>query len=178
MKIMPLLLLFCLGLHAAAAPDPAALADALSAATALWGITVTDPIEFRVEPHLPCPSGIMGFGSIHYIASMQPVDSITTTRAYTETLDSDTTMRFDYGPSIVSHHRMFIIRINSLCDWGKLSLSATVSHEYGHILIGGNGWHSKDKHSVMYPIVMRGQRITSEDRKMVDKISRLQGYGE
>lgn len=162
MKTTGLLILFCLGLHAAATPDPAALADALSAATTLWGITVTDPIEFRVEPMGGCHLGPGEFPQI----------------ATTETLDSVMTMRFDEGPPIVSHHFRFIIRINSACDWGRLSLVGTVSHEYGHILIGGNGWHSKDKHSVMYPIVMVGQRITSEDRKMVDKMAKMQGYGE
>lgn len=161
MRSTVLSMLFCLCLHAAAAPDPAALADALSSAAILWGITVTDPIEFRVESLGAC---YLGPGSLAQIAT-------------TETLDSVTTLRFDEGPPVLSHQFRFIIRLNSGCDWSRLHLQETVMHEYGHILIGG-GWHSRDRRSVMYPVVMGGQQITAGDRRMVDKMAKMQGYGE
>jgi predicted Zn-dependent protease len=65
--------------------------------------------------------------------------------------------------TVTTHSRVLAIHINSACDWNRLPLQETVTHEYGHAL-GLWNYHSQDKRSVMYPMPMRGQVIMREDR--------------
>ena len=56
-----------------------------------------------------------------------------------------------------------IITINANCDWVEFSLTVTVLHECGHILLG-TPEHSSDPRSVMYSVVLPNQTITPADR--------------
>ena len=129
-------------LHAAALPTSADLAAALAAAESAWGVDDI-PVEFRLEPIDSCVFN-------ENVAVEQDLTRVTT-------------MRFDDGSiAIESHEIRHIIRINSSCDWSRLNLNQIVLHEFGHVLVGPS--HSGNKRSIMYPVVMPGQRITPQDR--------------
>jgi hypothetical protein len=57
-----------------------------------------------------------------------------------------------------------IITINANCNWAEFSLTVTILHEYGHILLG-TPEHSSDPRSVMYSVVLPNQTITAADRE-------------
>ena len=59
------------------------------------------------------------------------------------------------------------IRLNSECrHWDRESVRVAMLHEYGHML-AGSSVHSIDRHSVMYRIAIRGQKIRKADREWV-----------
>lgn len=131
---------FAAALHASSLPTPAELSSALASAESAWGVDDV-PVEFRLEPLESC---------ITQVATEQDLEAVTT-------------ISFDDGrmalhTSQVTH----VIRINSSCDWSLLNLDQIIMHEFGHVLIGPD--HSKDPHSIMYPVVHAGQRITPKDR--------------
>ena len=129
-------------LNAATLPTPAELSIALAAAEAAWGVDDIH-VEFRLE-------------SIDSCVLNERV-------AVEQELTRVTTMKFDDGSiAIESHEVTHVIRINSSCDWSKLDLNQIVLHEFGHSICGPA--HSSDKRSIMYPVVMPGQRITPQDR--------------
>jgi predicted Zn-dependent protease len=57
-----------------------------------------------------------------------------------------------------------IITINANCNWAEFSLTVTILHEYGHILLG-TPEHSSDPRSVMYSVVLPNQTVTAADRE-------------
>jgi hypothetical protein len=136
-------------LQAATLPTPSELADALAESRQAWHAESSDAIEFRLDPLNSC------------VLKDNP------TIAITQSFDIVTTVSFDDGTEpVTSHQKTWVIRINSSCDWSKLNLRNTVTHELGHILIGPN-WHSRNPHSVMYWIVQGNQSILPEDREML-----------
>jgi hypothetical protein len=57
-----------------------------------------------------------------------------------------------------------VITINANCNWAEFSLTNTVLHEYGHIVLG-TPEHSADPRSVMHSVVLPSQTITAADRE-------------
>jgi len=134
-----------------ATPDAQELAISLAAARLAWGGPAVEDIQFRLEPLNDC--------------DLRP--GHTSRTAQLNTSDTQTTMAFDDGsPSVVSHHTTYVITVNTACDWRRLPLQNTITHEYGHILIG-SGYHSANPNSVMYYIVNAKQKIMPEDRAMI-----------
>lgn len=152
-RLIAAALLFSAALSAAALPHAtqpadADLANALAAAKLAWGMDV--PVEIRMDNLNPCPLS-------PYVANR--VSDLETT-----TTETTTTFEGSAQP-VVTRANAYLIQLNSACDWSKLDLAAFVLHEYGHALIGG-GWHSKDRHSIMYYIVSGAQAITRQDREL------------
>lgn len=149
LKITILTLLLTAATQAATIPTSGEIAAALASAKQEWRAELPDAVEFRLEPLNPC-----NLRDYPRIAQTQPLDTITT-------------LTFDDGaePS-VSHRVLWIIRLNSNCDWSRLNLRKTVIHEIGHILIGA-AYHSKNRRSVMYWVVAGNQEILAEDRAMM-----------
>lgn len=93
--------------------------------------------------------------------------------AFMEMLDVETITSFDdpNTPQVVTHTRTYNIHINGNCAWNPQWLARVVLHEYGHILVADDTWHSENTQSVMYYIVDMGiiskQTITKEDRAKV-----------
>jgi hypothetical protein len=130
-------------------PTPADMSAALMEAWMSWGVQSNETIQFRLEPLNSC------------VLKENP------TIAATQSLDSVTTMSFDDGSEPeVSHHVVWVIRINSNCDWSKLNLSNTITHELGHILISPN-FHSQNVKSIMFWIVRNNQSVLAEDKAML-----------
>lgn len=127
-------------------PTKAELEEKLSTAKMMWGTDVEIGIEMKNLNS--CPQGPLQSARI---ADHQ----ITTT---------ETTLTFDDGHRETSITKVLLIQINTACDWGKLDLLRTITHEVGHGLIGGD-WHSKNPRSVMSMNVVKGQYITAEDRE-------------
>jgi hypothetical protein len=136
-------------MEAATLPTPTDLAEALREAWRSWGVQSNETIQFRLEPLNSC------------------VLKETPTVAVTQSLDSVTTIAFDDGSEPeVSHHVVWVIRINSNCNWSKLNLSNTITHELGHILISPN-FHSQNEKSIMFWIVRNNQSVLAEDKAML-----------
>lgn len=129
-------------------PPSNELQSALANARTLWGMEGAEFIEFRLDPLNSCDAN-----QVHEIAITQSFDTVTT-------------LSFDDAAPEVSHKLVWIIRLNSNCDWSKLNLQNTITHELGHIIISPM-YHSKNKKSVMYPIVQGAQSILPEDRALV-----------
>lgn len=137
--------------QAATLPTPSDLSSALTEARIAWGVQSNETIQFRLDPLNPCT------------LKDNPII------AQTQSLDTVTTMTFDDGTAPeVSHNLVWVIRINSNCDWSKLNLRNTITHELGHILISPN-FHSANRRSIMYWIVSGDQKITPEDRAAVKR---------
>jgi hypothetical protein len=113
------------------------------------GCSTNETIQFRLEPLNSC--------------ALKENPAI----AVTQSLDSVTTMTFDDGSEPeISHQVVWVIRINSNCDWSKLNLSNTITHELGHILISPN-FHSQNVKSIMFWIVRNNQSVLAEDKAML-----------
>ena len=139
-------------LRAASAPDQLTERDlqiAFAQAQDAWGITISAPVSLELVPLNRCPISA----------------NITRTPRVAEEQQFDIHAASDGREVPVTH--TWVIRINSLCNWSSLDLSAIMQHEVGHILIGAD-YHSKNKHSVMYSVVKRGRKqiIQPEDRKL------------
>jgi hypothetical protein len=129
-------------------PTQTELDAALANARAQWNAEGSEFIEFRLDPLNSC-----NLNEVHDIALTQSFDTVTT-------------LSFDDAPPEVSHKLVWVIRINSNCDWSRLNLKNTVTHELGHILISPM-YHSKNKKSVMFPLVQGAQSILPEDRALM-----------
>lgn len=126
-------------------------------AIALWGFQVTEPIEFRWEPLNAC--------------NLRETPTV----ALTQVIDTQTTMHFDDGTSVVTEHAYsYLIRLNSNCDWSKIPMDHVIAHEYGHILLGAD-YHSANKHSIMYPVVNATQDVMPSDLAALDAAIRKRG---
>lgn len=145
--ILRALVMTCVSIFVLAAnvPSDDEIAAALASAREAW--KATQEITVRSEPLNNCE-----LRDIPHIAEMQWEDV-------------QTTVTFD-GQSTVSHKLTYVVLLNSNCDWSKLSLSQTMLHEVGHVVIGAE-WHNPDRRSIMYYIVSGKQVITPEDRAMV-----------
>jgi hypothetical protein len=138
-------------LQAATQPTPTDLSEALTEAWMSWGVQSNQTIQLRLDPLNSC------------VLTEIP------TIAQTQSLDTVTTMRFDDGSEPeVSHHVVWVIRINSNCNWSKLNLINTITHELGHILISPN-FHSKNEKSIMFWIVRKNQSVLPEDKAMLKR---------
>jgi hypothetical protein len=131
-------------------PTALALNSALAAAREAWGQSIAEPVEFRFDPLNSC-----AMRASHQIA-------------VTQILDTWTTLTVEGEAPVTTHQFRYIIRLNANCNWNKLDLSATITHEYGHILIGTD-YHSQDKHSIMNWLVGGAQTITDADRRALER---------
>ena len=125
----------------------ARLESLLTEARIAWGVDVAEPITFRVEPLNSCnllTKPDVALIEVHWV---------------------DETITFEGAPPVTTRSYTYIIRMNARCDWSRLPMLEVVEHEYGHILTGLG--HSKDRHSVMYPIPAAGAMITEADRDRV-----------
>ena len=130
-------------------PTTEELESALANAKLEWRADLPELVEFRLEPLNACD-----LKQARIVAVTQPYDVITT-------------LVYDDGSApAVSKTRIWIIRINSSCDWSRLDIRNVVIHEVGHILIGPD-YHSADKRSVMSFLVNGKQAILPEDRARV-----------
>jgi hypothetical protein len=149
---LPVLALAALGSAGAAAPTPASLEAALTAAEAEWGYTVTEPIEFRVEALNSCR------------LTREPLDVATT-----QVVDIQSRMTFDGVPAgETTHAYTYVIKLNANCDWAKLPVQQIITHELGHVIMGAA--HSTDRKSVMYPVSKPHQVVTPADRAVLAAI--------
>lgn len=152
MKLRSLLIPALLASSAGAAklPSQVELGAALAHANAAWGVESPWPVEMRVEDIGTCSGR-----TAHDVAITQ------VTERWSQILDGDGKPAGDR-----SYSYTVIIRFNSECDWSVLNLDAVMEHEAGHVLIGA-AYHSKDKRSIMYPLVGGLQGITADDRKLL-----------
>lgn len=144
MKTLTLFVLFTVtasARHLPYIPTPDDTTLALSSARFSWGVDVAEPIVFRTEPLGVCKLGVAN----PKIAVLEVLD---------------TGARFN--GEAVAGSRSYVIRINSNCDWSRLSLAGTVLYEYGRILMPA--YRNADPRSIMYGVVMEEQCITDEDR--------------
>lgn len=140
---------FAPSIHAATLPTLDDLTSALANAVQEWKSSGSETIEFRFDALNSCE-----LKENPTIAQTQPYDTVTT-------------MSFDDGSEpVVSHKMVWLIRINSNCDWSRLNLRNTIMHELGHILVSPN-YHSTNKASIMYWVVRGNQSILPEDRAML-----------
>lgn len=131
-----------------ATPEESLIQVNLNAARAAWNVDESMHIIARTEPLNSCV-----LRDIPHIAEMQ-------------WQDVQTYISIGDGSTAVSHQLTYVIRLNSNCDWSRVSLSQTILHEVGHVVIGAD-WHSSDRHSIMYYIVGGRQSITDADRAMI-----------
>lgn len=144
------------------APTPADMRVAFEQAQFAWGTAVSYPVEFRSEPIGPCVIGRVNRADPE--GSGTPVIT-------TQVTDTQTSLSFDEGETTtVAHELAVIVRANSNCDWGRLDLAGLMIHEVGHMLIG-TGYHSADRRSIMYPVVVMGgkQIIQPEDFRLLEQ---------
>ncbi len=137
-------------------PNYDEIMSALSAARVSWGYSAPDPIEIRYDALNACKLGPYG----------NPVIAVT------QSLQSESTIRFDGGESDSTAGKSWVIRINSNCDWRRLDIADTILHEYGRIILGVE-YKSSDVNSIMYGVVLGDQSITADDRNaLAVKLSR------
>jgi hypothetical protein len=135
------------------APDSAA-AGYLAAARIAWGIGDNESIELVMDPTLNGGGCTMSMAQTEFAF----VDANWSTVR--------TTMTFEDGePAVVTDATTwrYTIRVNANCRWDPATYAAVILHECGHIMIGAK-YHSKDKRSIMYPVIGLGQTITAADR--------------
>lgn len=143
-----LALAFALTLTAAdRVPSQQQLEGALYQASAGWNMESPFPIQLRVEPLNAC------VGKVHDVAT-------------TQVTDSWSTLTTGSADPVTTHSYTVLILVNASCDWSRLDLVAVMTHEYGHVLLGA-AYHSRDKRSIMYPVVGGKQTITARDRELV-----------
>jgi hypothetical protein len=136
----------------AAAPSAAELEAALSSAKAEWHADLPPNILVEADWLNNCD-----LRNVPQIAAME--DRWTQTTVVYDGADEPT----------VERAHVYVIKINSGCDWSNRSLSLrnTVIHEVGHILLGYQ-YHSQNKRSIMYYVVRAGgQQILTEDRNLL-----------
>lgn len=138
-------------LRAQSTPTQEQIDAALDIAISTWGIAV--PVKVTLDAFGACP--LIGHRDLA-VTAFEGVDT---------TIKFDDGSGFDGGiPEEKSSSARYVIKINSRCDWNKSPLVATMLHEMGHVLIGGD-YHSADPKSIMYKDVHAyGQSITSADR--------------
>lgn len=146
------LLLVAASLAHATTPTQAELDAAFQGALNAWGVSSIDgTVEFRMDPLNDC--------------KVSPY----TVWATTQVLDTQTTLHFDADDGAeahdeTSHAYTYVVRLNSNCDWHRISLLDTLIHEAGHIM---GVPHSENKRSIMYYLITKGQVVTADDLRHV-----------
>jgi hypothetical protein len=135
-----------------AAPSAAELEAALSSARAEW--------------HVDLPPNILVEADLLNSCDLKTIPQI----AKMEDRWTETSVVYDGAeePTVQKTH-IYVIKVNSGCDWSNRSLSLrnAVIHEVGHILLGYQ-YHSQNKRSIMYYVVRAsGQQILPEDRNLL-----------
>jgi hypothetical protein len=136
--------LFAAVAAAAAAPDYAA---ELEAARVAWGVGVQWPVAIERGDLGGCNR--LGANPSLAIIRVEEIKSW---------------MRFEGAPAVESVSYKYRIVLNEACAFSPKLLQNTITHEYGHMLLGA-AYHSGDKKSIMYPVVKdgRGQQVTQAD---------------
>ena len=129
-------------------PSQSSMESALEQARQAWNYDSPFPIVIREEPLNSCSGR-----SPHDVAN-------------TQVTDTWSTLTMEGEEPVTTHAYTIVILINSSCDWSKLNLVAVMTHEYGHVLLGA-AYHSRDKRSIMYPIVGGLQQIMPADMDLV-----------
>jgi hypothetical protein len=138
------------GLSRAAEPTGGEMASALQAAVRDWGVSLTDGIDFVAEATNSCE-----------LKRNTPVILAQTGFRDVSTRMFDEETGEDFGGS---GQRVLEIRVNSNCDWNKVSLQQIILHLYGQLLLGPD-YSTGDHHSIMYKFAnLKSQRITKRDR--------------